>query len=144
MSEIRTVLFIDDDSAHVEAFQKAVLVATDGPFQSEWVRTLSEGVERLNRKGIWAIFANLCLPDSKGLDTFDSLALAAPGVPALVLAGAGEAAVGTEAMRRGAKDFLLEGHIDAYSFARTTPPCGWLGRAAPGRAAPLRIPALSI
>jgi diguanylate cyclase (GGDEF)-like protein/PAS domain S-box-containing protein len=75
-------------------------------------------LECLRKQDIWSIFANLSLPDSQGLDTFDKLREAAPSVPALILAGADQDGIATEAMAGGAKDYLLEGHIDTYSFIR--------------------------
>jgi diguanylate cyclase (GGDEF)-like protein/PAS domain S-box-containing protein len=118
MTDIRNLLLIDKNPAHAEAFREALLNANDGPFQGEWVQTLSPSLERLHEKKIWAIFANLSLPDSQGLDTIDKLLQAAPGVPILVMGGAEDEDLSTEALRRGAKDYLLEGHIDAYSFGR--------------------------
>ena len=118
MADLRSVLLIDNDPAHAEVFREALLIANDGPFQGEYAKTLSQGVERLRQKGIWAIFANLSLPDSQGLDTFRKLLKAAPDVPTLVLGGLEDEGIATEALRQGAKDYLLEGHIDAYSFAR--------------------------
>src|SRR6202158_1365151 len=118
MSDIRNLLLIDENPAHAEAFREALLNAKDGPFQSEWVQTLSQGVERLREKSIWAIFASLSLPDSQGLDTIDKLLQAAPGVPILVMGGAQDEDLSTEALRRGAKDYLLNGHIGTYSFGR--------------------------
>ncbi len=118
MSNVRRLLLIDDDPAHAEVFREALLNANNGPFQGEWVRTFAEGLERLGVAGIWAIFVNLSLPDSQGLDTFDKLLQAVPGVPTLVLAGVEDEAVALEALRHGAKDYLLEGHIDSYSLAR--------------------------
>jgi DNA-binding response OmpR family regulator len=47
-------------------------------------------MERLSQKTIWAIFANLSLPDSQGLDTIEKLSQAAPGVPILVMGGGTE------------------------------------------------------
>jgi DNA-binding NarL/FixJ family response regulator len=47
---------------------------------------------------------------------FDKLLLAVPGVPILVLAGAKDAEIGLEALRRGAKDYLLQDHLDRDSF----------------------------
>jgi len=117
MSDIRSVLLIDNDPAHAEGFRAALLAANDGPFQAAWVRTLSQGLEWLRKKGIWAVFANLSLPDSQGLDTFEKVLQAAPSVPTLVLAGVGDEDIAAEALRHGAKDYLLEGHIDTYSFA---------------------------
>jgi diguanylate cyclase (GGDEF)-like protein/PAS domain S-box-containing protein len=118
MTVTRNLLLIDENSAHAEAFREALLNAKDGPFHREWVQTLAQGVERLREKTIWAIFANLSLPDSQGLDTIDRLLQAAPGVPILVMGGAEDEDLSTEALRRGAKDYLLNGHIGTYSFGR--------------------------
>jgi diguanylate cyclase (GGDEF)-like protein/PAS domain S-box-containing protein len=118
MINVRTLLLIDDDPAHAEVFREALLDADDGPFHGEWVRTLAEGLQRLKKKGVWAIFLNLRLSDSQGINTFDGLLRAAPGVPILVLGHAGDKAIAIEALKRGAKDYLIEGHIDCYSFAR--------------------------
>ena len=117
MIDIRTLLLMDNNPAHVEFFREALLTADNGPFEGEFVTTLSQAVERLHKKGIWAIFANLSLPDSQGLDTFTNLLQAAPGVPTLIMCGGEQGGIAAEAMRRGAKDYLLEGHIGTYSFA---------------------------
>src|ERR1700681_4385875 len=118
MTNIRNLLLIDDNPAHAEAFREALLNAKDGPFHGEWVRTLSQSVEQLREKTIWAIFASLSLPDSQGLDTIDKLMQAAQGVPILVMGGVQDEDLCEEALRRGAKDYLLEAHLDKYSFGR--------------------------
>jgi len=46
MTDVRTLLLIDDDAAHAKVFRDALLIANGGPFQGEWVRTLAEGFER--------------------------------------------------------------------------------------------------
>ncbi|HEY6769990.1 MAG TPA: PAS domain-containing protein, partial [Candidatus Sulfotelmatobacter sp.] len=111
-------MLIDDDSRHADVFIDAVLNAIDGPYKGEWVATLTEGIERLKKRGIWAVFVNLSLPDSHGLATLDKLFLAAPSVPTLILAGSKDVAVALEALRLGAKDYLLEDHLDEDSFVR--------------------------
>jgi len=118
MMTVRTLLLIDNDASHVDVFTDALLNATDGPFQGECVKTLAEGARRLRRKEFWAIFLNLSLPDSQGMETFDKLALAAPGVPTLIIAGPKDVVVALEALRHGAKDYLLEDHLDRGSFVR--------------------------
>lgn len=118
MTNIRTLLLIDDDAAHAQAFRRALLSADDGPFQGECAKTFTEGLERLSEKGIWAIFLSLRLSDTQGLNAFDKLLRAVPGVPTLVLAGVEEEAIAKNALRHGAKDYLLEGHINSYSFER--------------------------
>jgi diguanylate cyclase (GGDEF)-like protein/PAS domain S-box-containing protein len=118
VTHVRTILLIDNSISHAEAFREALLNAKDGPFHSEWVQTLSQGVQRLRETKIWSIFASLSLPDSEGLDTIDKLLEAAPNVPVLVMGRAEDEDISTEALRRGAKDYLLNGHIGTYSFSR--------------------------
>ena len=112
----RTVLLIDDNPVHDGAFREALLHAQDGPFHGEWVRTLAEGLERLEEQAIWSVFLNLHLPDSQGLQTLDKILQPARVLPILVLARRGDEAMALEALRRGAKDFVLEERVDSYSF----------------------------
>ena len=116
MSDI--LLLIDNHRSHALALREALLTTRDGRFHVEWVRTLSKGLERLSKKGIRAIFLNLFLSDCQGIETFDRLLLAAPGVPILVLAGVDDENVAREALQHGSQDYLLEGHLDRYAFAR--------------------------
>ena len=103
MIDKRTLFLMDNNPAHAEVFREALLSPDDGPFEGEFVTTLSQGLERLHKKGIWAIFANLSLPDSQGLDTLSKLLHAAPGVHALGLCDAEQGRIAVEAMRRGEK-----------------------------------------
>jgi diguanylate cyclase (GGDEF)-like protein/PAS domain S-box-containing protein len=113
------ILLIDDDSGHAKAFEEALTVGGDGPSNFEWVRTLSSGLKRLaQKKGVWAIFLNLFLPDSRGIETIDRLLSLAPTAPIVVLGGVNNEDICKEAMLHGAQDYLLEGHVDSYSFAR--------------------------
>jgi diguanylate cyclase (GGDEF)-like protein/PAS domain S-box-containing protein len=118
MTNKRTLLLIDNSSHHHDIFRDAIANAIDGPFKGEVVSTLAEGVERLKKNGIWAIFVNLSLPDSRGIETLDWVRLAAGSIPTLVLAGMDERAMALEALRRGAKDYLLEDQLDRDSFVR--------------------------
>jgi DNA-binding NarL/FixJ family response regulator len=118
MTGTRNLLLIDENHAPAEAFREAVLNTKDGPFQFEWVQTLTQSVERLRGKAIWAVFASLSLSDNQGIDTIDKLLQVAPGLPILVMGGAADEDPSTEALRRGAKNYLLSGHISTHSFLR--------------------------
>src|ERR1700682_1999238 len=112
------ILLIDDDPCHAKAFEEALIAAGDGRSNFEWVRTLSIGLESLAQKGVWAIFLNLYLPDSRGLDTLDRLLSVTSSAPIVVLGGMDDEDICKAAMLHGAQDYLLEGHLDSYSFAR--------------------------
>jgi diguanylate cyclase (GGDEF)-like protein/PAS domain S-box-containing protein len=112
------ILLIDDEPSHAKAFEDALIAAGDDPSNFEWVRTLSSGLERLAHKGLWAIFLNLSLPDSHGIDTLDRLLSVNSTAPIVVLAGADDEGICKTAMLHGAQDYLLEGHLDRYAFTR--------------------------
>jgi diguanylate cyclase (GGDEF)-like protein/PAS domain S-box-containing protein len=111
------ILLIENDPAVADKIRAALAAADSGSFDVEWVRQLSEGLERLRKKGIDAVLLELSLPDSHGIETFDKLFTAAPDVPILIL-GNGNEALAKEAVGRGAQDYLLASHLDSYSLSR--------------------------
>jgi len=112
------ILLIGNDPAAAKEIRAALAAAGSGSFDVEWVRQLSEGIQRLGKKGIAAVLLELFLPDSQGLETFDKLFAAAPDVPILILGGNSNEALAKEAVARGAQDYLLAGHLDSYSLPR--------------------------
>jgi diguanylate cyclase (GGDEF)-like protein/PAS domain S-box-containing protein len=115
---IHKVLLIEDDPAVAGVIQNALADASDSPFIVEWVRRLSDGLERLSKGGVAAVLLDMSLPDSQGINTFSTLSLAAPGVPILVLADVGDEDTAKETVERGAQDYLLKIRLDAYSLTR--------------------------
>ena len=112
------ILLIDDDPSHAKAFGEALISAGVVALNFEWVRTLFSGIERLSHQGVWAIFVNLSLPDSCGIDTLDRLLTVASTTPVVVLGGVDDESICRTAILHGARDYLLEGHLDSYAIAR--------------------------
>gem|GEM_PF-5359989 len=92
---------------------------TEERFEVEWVTELSRGIERLRDGGVGAAVLDLNLPDSKGVETFDKLFQAAPGVPILILSDADTEGEARQAVQRGAQDYLLKEQADGYRLRRT-------------------------
>jgi diguanylate cyclase (GGDEF)-like protein/PAS domain S-box-containing protein len=111
------MLLIDSCPAHAAAFKAAVIETSEALPEFECAGTLAAGLQSLADKDVWAIFLNLSLPDSGGIETLDSLRLLIHTTPVVVLGGADDEDVCKTALLHGAQDFLLEGHIDSYSFA---------------------------
>jgi diguanylate cyclase (GGDEF)-like protein/PAS domain S-box-containing protein len=119
MNRTYNILLIDDDPCHAKAFEEALIAIADGPSNFEWVRTLASALDRLaHEKGVWGIFLNLFLPDSRGLHTLDRLLSVISTAPIVVLGGVDDEGICKAAMLQGAQDYLLEGHLDSDSFAR--------------------------
>jgi len=74
----KRILLIQNDAPSAKAILEALDHSSDASFQVEWVRRCSDGLERL--EGIDAILADLYLPDSRGIETFNRLFHAAPRI----------------------------------------------------------------
>jgi diguanylate cyclase (GGDEF)-like protein/PAS domain S-box-containing protein len=106
------ILLIQHDAANAQAIVAALTNSRDVSFHVEWVRHWSEGLDRLG--GVAAILVDLFLPDSSGLDTFDRLFGAAPGIPILLLINPEDEEAAKLAVQRGAQDYLFKARLDSY------------------------------
>ncbi len=111
------ILLIESNPDAAVRIREALAAAGTASFNVEWVRQLSEGIDRLRKGGVDAVLLELSLPDSHGIETFDKLFATAPDVPILIL-GNGNEALAKEAVSHGAQDYLLAGHLDSYSLPR--------------------------
>jgi diguanylate cyclase (GGDEF)-like protein/PAS domain S-box-containing protein len=112
------ILLIESDAAAASKIVATLAAAGGDSFNIECVRQLSEGLERLGKRGVAAVLLALSLPDSEGIETFDKLFIAAPDVPILILGGNHQEALAKQAVAGGAQDYLLPDHLDAYSLVR--------------------------
>jgi len=115
---ISKVLLVCDDRSTSEKTCAALQTPTGGPFDLECVGRLSDGHDRLEQGGIAAVLLALNLPDSQGIETFNKLFAGAAGVPILILGEEANEALASQAVERGAQDYLLPGHLDSYSLPR--------------------------
>jgi diguanylate cyclase (GGDEF)-like protein/PAS domain S-box-containing protein len=113
-----TILLIGNDPISAKDIRTTLQDPRNGSFTLIVVCTLSEGIDRLREGGIAAILLQLCLPDSSGLDTLNTIVRAATDVPVLILAENGTEALAIEAVSLGAQDYLLPCHLDPYSLPR--------------------------
>lgn len=111
------MLLIDDEPGHAQALKEG-LARADVAATMTWVRSLAAGAERLAAEPASAVFVSLGLPDVHGLNAVLMLAPLAGSIPIVVIGGNQDDGLCSEALGHGAKDYLLEGHTDAYDFAR--------------------------
>jgi len=117
----RNILLIVADAAKAKAVGRFLGNSRDGSFRVEWVTGCGDGVKRLGRQGgeeIAAVVVDLFLPDSQGIETFDTLYRASRHVPILALSHVRHEDVGRLAVQHGAQDYLLEERLDRYSLRK--------------------------
>jgi diguanylate cyclase (GGDEF)-like protein/PAS domain S-box-containing protein len=106
------ILLIQDDAPIATLITASLYHSSDEPFEVEWVRRCSEGLERL--AGAAAILLDPFLPDSCGLETFSRLFHAAPHIPILILISPKDENMAKVAVLCGAQDYLFKDRLDAY------------------------------
>jgi diguanylate cyclase (GGDEF)-like protein/PAS domain S-box-containing protein len=119
-----TVLLVEDNPADARQIQDA-LAATgvsstgENTFHVEWVTRLDVALDRLDREGIAMILLDLTLPDGQGLEAFNQVFEAAPNALILVLSAKHDEEIARLAVKRGAYDYFVKGHVDAHWLSRT-------------------------
>jgi len=118
-SESIKVLLVEDNLGDARLMYEALKEAPGGQFQVTHVRRLSEALEYLWEKTCSVVLLDLGLPDSHGIDTLVLLRAQAPGVPIVLLTGFQDEALGDQALKEGAQDYLIKGQADTKLVARS-------------------------
>lgn len=112
------ILVITNNPSDAEAIRDSLAGAPGESFEVEWVVSLSDGIDRLQKRQSTAVILDLSLPDGQGIDAFDRVSKVAPRVPILILSGPEEEAAAIKAVQRGAQDYLPRNRLDSYSLPR--------------------------
>src|ERR1700761_9703010 len=97
---VNRVLIITNDASDAAVLKAVLANAHDGPFAIEWVTRLVDGIERLRAGGVDVVMADLSLPDSQGIATFDKLFAVVPQTPIMTLSAMDDEALAIEAVQR--------------------------------------------
>lgn len=113
------ILLLEDNPADARLLQEILRDAPEGRFEVRHAARLSEALDLLRDGQAYdVILLDLTLPDSAGIDTVSRVREAAPHVPLVVLTGMEDEALGLEAMRRGAQDYLMKAQVEPRLLAR--------------------------
>ena len=112
------ILLIEDTPEDAVLMAALLQKPRGATFRLETVESLAHGLERLSRGGIDAIILDLNLPDSRGLETFERVQELDPTIPILILTALQDEAIADQAIRMGAQDYLVKGHVDSSLLVR--------------------------
>ena len=111
------VLLVEDNPTDVLMLGTELSDCAGVRFEVTDVPRLRDAVTMLERSSFDIVLTDLGLPDSRGLDTFVAIAKAAHGLPVIVMTGLDDERVGISAMRAGAQDYFVKGHLQ-HGLAR--------------------------
>ena len=112
------VLLVDDDEDDFIISRDLISRIADRRYELEWVDTFEGGLEAVQRGA-----HDLCLLDYRlgvltGLDLLRQARDAGCRLPMILLTGQGDHAVDMEAMKAGAADYLVKGHLTPDTLER--------------------------
>jgi signal transduction histidine kinase len=112
------ILLVEDSPADARLLQQSLREVSGTLFTVTWVERLADAITKLGEQTFDVGLLDLTLPDSSGPATFTKVLEAFPGLPVVVLTGAADETVGTEAIRRGVQDYLVKGAVSGNTVAR--------------------------
>ena len=112
------VLIVEHDRERSALFVSALTDVGNG-FRVVTAARLGDAIERLQESAYDVVLADLELPDASGLGTFAALYATVAETPIVVLANASDEAIALKAVKAGAMDYLLAGHVDGTLLSRT-------------------------
>ena len=90
----------------------------DSDYELAEAPRLASAIKHLQESDFDVVLLDLSLPDSQGIATVARVKDAWPNVPIVVLTGYDDDNIATDALRRGAQDYLVKGQIDRRMLLR--------------------------
>jgi signal transduction histidine kinase len=109
---------VEDNPGDARLIQEMLRQPSTVPFRVDCLSRLDDLLARLERGSFDVLLLDLGLPDSQGLATFLRVAGRAPRMPIIIISGATDEELATEAVAHGAQDYLVKGQIDAFLLQR--------------------------
>jgi diguanylate cyclase (GGDEF)-like protein len=112
------LLLVEDNAGDARLMREYLSQPGMVRFEISIVPRLSEAMDAARDHDFDVALLDLSLPDGHGLDTFTTFARETPGLPIVVLSGMDDDELALSAVREGAQDYLVKGHVTESSLAR--------------------------
>jgi diguanylate cyclase (GGDEF)-like protein len=105
------VLLIEDDASFARFAEAMLQTFADSPVDLSQCTSLASALDKLNGWTYDLVLLDLELPDAHELQALTSVVAAAPDLPIVILSGTDDELFALEAVKRGAQDYLIKGHV---------------------------------
>ncbi|OKH39031.1 hybrid sensor histidine kinase/response regulator [[Phormidium ambiguum] IAM M-71] len=117
--EVLRVLLIEDSPTDAQLFHHVFSRAATGDWRLVHVDRLSEAIAACQTQTFDVVLMDLRLPDSEGLDTISQFNQAVPDVPIIILTVFDDEEFATQAMAKGAQDYLVKDQVTTQLLRRS-------------------------
>ena len=118
-SKTVNILLVEDDKSSADTFEHIVRKIDQISFEIIWVTHVRAAVQKLENHSFHVIMLDLGLPDAEELEALDILLEADSNTPIVILSGNEDTKLATQAMAKGAQDFLVKGEISPQLLVRS-------------------------
>ena len=118
MEQIK-ILLIEDNPGDARLVKEMLAEAKEISFDLKWKDSLSTGLEQLAQETFDVVLLDIMLPDSRGPATFERALALAPGIPLIVMTGINDELLATDALQKGAQDYIVKGQVDSNLLIRS-------------------------
>ena len=113
------ILLVEDNPGDARLIKETLSEAAADQFEIVCTERLDLALAHIAQYECDVILLDITLPDSSGLHTFERMHAQAPSVPTIVLTGLDVETLGTEAVQKGAQDYLIKGQEDSPLLVRS-------------------------
>ncbi|MBF0119641.1 MAG: response regulator, partial [Desulfobacterales bacterium] len=106
------ILLIEDHQYEAEILIQNFILSNILDINTKWVNCLSDGIDLLKNKSFDLIILDLNLPDSSGLETFNTIHRCYPDIPIIIYSSDDDINTATQAIQKGAQDYLIKQRWD--------------------------------
>ncbi len=123
------LLLVEDHPGDARLLTELLREAGASHLRVVQVDRLAAALDCLSSDSFDVMLLDLSLPDADGLDTLVRAHAQAPKIPIVVLTGHDDEALAVRAVRAGAQDYLVKGHVDGELLLRSIRYASERGRA---------------
>ena len=117
-NETITVLLLEDDPEDYHLLRNSVR-NQKRQFVIDWVQTLAEAIEKLDRRAFDVVLTDLSVPDSQGMETVTRIRSHSGSAPIIVLTGTDDENMENDILSVGAQDYLVKGELVGRAVTRS-------------------------
>jgi two-component system sensor histidine kinase UhpB len=112
------IILVEDNPGDALIIQEMLREIYDNHFDLHSFQRVDEGLKHLN-ENFDIMLLDLNLPDSQGIETFNTMNKHAPELPIIILTGLVDEELAINIVSEGAQDYLVKGQIDKQLLSRS-------------------------